>query len=114
MKLMWIAVLMVASTLAPIVSARGESGDVKIFWPPADGQVRAGVENLLVYDATPGPNGSHLHVWVDDQRGPGVRNWDGTYDLPGLNPGEHVITIKVVDKEHRPTGVEKSIRIIAQ
>jgi len=51
---------------------------------------------------------------VDGERGPGVHTLTGTYDLPELTPGEHVITIKVVDKGHVPTGPEKTIKVRAE
>ncbi len=68
----------------------------------------------MAYEVTPGPGEHHIHVWVDDKRGPGIHKMKGTYILPKLSPGEHVITIKTVDKEHSPTGTEKSIRLIAK
>jgi len=38
----------------------------------------------------------------------------GVYSLPKLSPGVHVITIKIVDKDHTPTGPEKSIQVTAK
>ena len=40
----------------------------------------------------------------DGERSPGIHDLKGTYRLPKLTPGEHVITLKLVDKGHVPTG----------
>jgi hypothetical protein len=106
--------LVAVLALAPLYTARGEVAAIKILSPADHAQVNAGEEHQLAYEVTPGPGGSHFHVWVDDQRGPGVHSSIGTYTLPKLSPGEHVISIKVVDKEHRPIGIEQSIRVTAQ
>jgi hypothetical protein len=87
---------------------------VKILSPANNAQVDAGETYPLSYEVTPGPGGNHFHVWVDNERGPGVHDSKGTYTLPKLSPGAHVITIKVVDKGHVPTGPAKSINVTAK
>jgi len=86
---------------------------IKILSPEDNGHIDAGEEYGLQYEVTPGPGGDHFHVWVDDDRGPGVHDTKGTYKLPKLSAGKHTITIKVVDKDHVPTGPQKSITVIA-
>jgi hypothetical protein len=114
MKLSRSVFLIVVLTMAPLFAARGEVAAIKILSPADHAQVNAGEEHRLVYEVTLGPGGHHIHVWVDDKRGPGIHDLKGMYTLPKLSPGEHVITIKMVDKEHSPTGFEKSIRLIAK
>ncbi len=91
-----------------------DAASIKILSPANNAQLDAGEEYPLSYEVTPGPGGDHFHVWVDDQRGPGVHNSKGKYTLPKLSPGAHVITIKVVDKGHVPTGPQQSIRVTAK
>jgi hypothetical protein len=94
--------------------ASAEMTSIKIAAPADNERIEAGEAYQLVYEVIPGPGGDHFHVWVDDKRGPGVHETKGTYTLPKLSPGEHVITIKVVDKGHIPTGPQKSIKLSAQ
>lgn len=114
MKVLRLAVLIAVWSLTSLLAAHGEVPAIKILSPADRAQINADQEYPLTYEVALGPGGSHFHVWVDDKRGPGVRNVTGTYILPGLSPGEHVITLRIVDKEHSPTGIEKSIRLTAK
>ncbi len=114
MKLLGIPFLIVVLALAPLFVARGEVASIKILSPADHAQVNAGEEHQLAYEVILAPGSHHIHVWVDDKRGPGIHDLKGMYTLPKLSPGEHVITIKMVDKGHSPTGFEKSIRLIAE
>jgi hypothetical protein len=91
-----------------------QKASIKILSPANHAQLDAGEEYPLKYEVIPGPGGDHFHVWVDDDRGPGVHDAKGTYMLPKLSPGTHTITIKVVDKGHVPTGPEQSITVTAK
>jgi hypothetical protein len=97
--------------LALPASALAEEASIKILSPGDGAQLDAGEEYPLQYEVVPGPGGDHFHVWVDSERGPGIHTAKGTYTLPKMTAGEHVITIKVVDKGHVPTGPQKSIKV---
>lgn len=96
---------------ASIASVPGAS--IKILAPVDGAHLDAGEEYPLNYEVVVGKGGDHFHVWVDGKRGPGIHSTSGKYTLPKLTPGEHIITIRVVDKDHVATGPEKSIRVIA-
>jgi hypothetical protein len=103
------------------LSARAESYDessstdsIKIVSPADKSQIDAGEEYPLKYEVTLGAGDDHFHVWVDDDRGPGIHDSKGTYTLPKMSPGTHEITIKFVDKGHIPTGPQKSITLVAK
>lgn len=96
---------------ASIASVPGAS--IKILAPTDGAHLDAGEEYPLNYEVTPGKGGDHFHVWVDGKKGPGIHSTSGKYTLPKLTPGEHIINIRVVDKDHVATGPEKSIRVIA-
>jgi hypothetical protein len=82
---------------------------------PADHSVLDADESYpLAYEVIPGTGSDHFHVWVDKDRSKGIHETKGTYTLPKLSPGKHTITIKLVDKDHVPTGPEKSIQVIAK
>ena len=86
---------------------------IKILSPADGSQLDAGETYPLSYEVTIGTGSDHFHVWVDDKRGPGIHDTKGTYKLPKMTPGEHTIAIKLVDKDHTPTGPEKSIKVMA-
>ncbi len=101
----------VKAEAASIAAVEGAS--ITILTPADGAHLDAGEEYPLKYEVKPGKGGDHFHVWVDDKRGPGIHDYQGTYTLPKLTPGEHVIYIGVVDKGHASTGPKKSIVVIA-
>jgi hypothetical protein len=110
LRLALIASLLLAIPLA----LRAEQASITIVSPKDGATLDADETYPLEYEVVPGPGGDHFHVWVDGERGPGVHSLKGKYDLPKLTPGEHTITIKVVDKGHVPTGPEKTIKVRAR
>lgn len=96
---------------ASIAAVDGAS--INILSPSDSARLDAYEEYPLAFEVALGKGGDHFHVWVDDKRGPGIHEKKGTYALPKLTPGEHVISIQVVDKSHVGTGPKKSIRVIA-
>jgi hypothetical protein len=97
---------------ASIAAVKGAS--IQITTPTDGAHLHAGVEYPLAYEVAAGAGGDHFHVWVDDKRGPGMHDPKGSYTLPKLTPGEHVIYIGIVDKGHVSTGPKKSIHVIAE
>lgn len=114
MRFKRLMLLILIMALPQTAVAGGEVASIHILSPADHAQIDAGKEYPLAYDVILGREGNHFHVWVDDTRGSGVRTLKGVYPLPKLSAGVHVITIKVVDKDHVPTGPEKSIEIIAR
>ncbi len=108
-----LVVLAVASlwVLAGPALRAEEKASIQILSPENGAQLDAGESYPLEYAVVPGPGGDHFHVWVDSERGPGVHDRKGVYQLPKMTPGEHTITLKVVDKGHVPTGPAKSIKV---
>jgi hypothetical protein len=96
---------------ASIASVPG--ANIKIVSPANNAKIDADEEYPLVYEVTPGKGGDHFHIWVDGNRSPGLHDVKGTYTLPKLSPGEHIISLRVVTKDHIATGPEKSIKVIA-
>src|ERR1700760_302179 len=84
---------------------------IQILKPADQAQLDAGEAYPLDYQVTLGPGDDHFHVWVDGDRSPGIHDLKGTYMLPKMTPGTHVITLKLVDKGHVPTGPQKSIQV---
>ena len=84
---------------------------IQILTPADHAHLSSGEPNTLDYQITLGPGDDHFHVWVDSERSPGIHDLKGTYMLPKMTPGTHVITLKLVDKNHVPTGPQKSIQV---
>jgi hypothetical protein len=99
--------------LAASAFAAGQPGgaSIQILKPADQAQLDAGESYPLEYQIALGPGDDHFHVWVDDERSPGIHDLKGTYMLPKMTPGVHVITLKLVDKGHVPTGPQTSIQV---
>ncbi len=102
-----------AGTALPL-AASADIGSVKILAPADNAMLDADEEYPLNYEIALGSGDDHFHVWVDDYKSPAQRTTKGTYTLPKLSPGKHVIYVKIVDKGHVPTGPEKTIHVTAR
>ena len=98
-----------AHALYDASDAKGAS--IQIVKPADHANLDSDEAYPLDYQIVLGPGSDHFHVWVDAERGPGIHDLKGTYMLPKMTPGQHVITIKQVDKGHVPTGPQKSITV---
>lgn len=82
---------------------------------PADGAVVAANQPVKVsYQATTGPKGDHVHLYVDGERVAVLKQLAGDYELKMLSPGKHKINIEIVTKEHKHIGVGKEISVEAR
>ena len=98
------------SLLLPVLAFAG-TASLKILSPGNDAQLDAGEPYPLQYEIVLGPGDDHFHVWVDGERSPGIHDLKGIYTLPKMTPGDHVITLKMVDKGHQPTGPQTAIKV---
>jgi len=104
-------ILFLLVLLASAAFAAPSASSVQILSPADHAQLDAGESYPLEYAVVLGSGDDHFHVWVDGERSPGIHDLKGTYRLPKLAPGEHVITLKLVDKGHVPTGPQTSITV---
>ena len=82
---------------------------------PADGALLDVMEqNKVEYEVIPGPNGDHVHFYVDGDETAILRQLKGSYTLGSLATGQHELCIKVVNKNHTPIGVEKCISVTVE
>lgn len=102
----------IAAAIAVPGLAFSATGSVTIS-SPAEGAKVAESGVKLTYDVEPGPGGDHVHVYVDGDQVALLRKLKGSYTLEKLSAGEHTVCIKVVDKGHAPTGVEKCVKVTA-
>lgn len=99
---------LVLSLAAPVAAS---SGSVLIHSPTPGQKLDIMEQNRLDYEVTPGPNGDHVHVYVDDKEVGILRQLKGSYTFESLPEGERTICIKVVNKAHVPIGVQECVKV---
>jgi hypothetical protein len=100
------ALLVLAS---PVFAA--DAGSISIT-SPANGATIPGGGNKLAFNVHLGPNGNHVHIYVDDQNPivfRDVSHCPCSIDLPELAPGKHTIVVKEATSSHAMTGVQASV-----
>jgi len=94
-------------------ASAADSGSITII-SPKEGAVLKGGGNKLEYNLHLSPNGSHLHIYIDDQDpiiGRNVSNCPCSIGLPALGPGKHVIAVKEATASHSLTGVQSTVTV---
>lgn len=110
----WILPTLVLSCALAGNAARAAEASVTIH-SPADGAALDVMEqNKVDYEVVPGPNGDHVHFYVDGEETAILRQLKGTHTLETLTPGPHDLCIKVVNRNHTPIGVERCITVTMQ
>jgi hypothetical protein len=93
------------------VFAADAAGSITIISPKSDAVLQS-AGNKLEFNVKLGPNGNHVHVYVDDQAPivyRDVSHCPCSIDLPKLSPGKHTITVKEATSSHAMTGVEGTV-----
>ncbi|MFP5405722.1 MAG: hypothetical protein ACLGHY_05100 [Gammaproteobacteria bacterium] len=82
---------------------------------PTEGQkLDAMAQTRVTYEVVPGPNGDHVHLYVDGKEVAILRQLTGTHTLETMSTGAHDICIKVVNKAHTPVGVVKCVKVAVE
>lgn len=107
---------MFASLLLALFCGTAYATDGKItISSPANGAMVSAKDMVpIVYDATLGPNGDHLHLYVDGNRVDVLRQLKGGTQLDALAAGKHHICFSENTKSHAPTGVESCVDVVSQ
>lgn len=100
-----------AALLACAQVGLAQDGSVTITQPMEGAQLDGMAQNKVVYEALPGPQGDHVHLYVDDKEAAILRQLKGEYMLKNLASGPHDICIKVVNKGHTPVGIEQCVKV---
>jgi hypothetical protein len=111
-RLKWILSLACA-VLAGLVLAAGPPS-VTISAPVDGAALSAKSKIPVTYDAVPGPEGNHLHVYVDGKE---VGQWHrlkGTQTLAPMTAGKHEICLHLATKAHVELGVNKCTSVTVQ
>ena len=95
-------------------SALAAEGKITISSPAHGALISADSKFALNYEATLGPKGDHLHLYVDDKRIDVLRQLKGSYDIDALTPGKHKICLTENTKWHGSTGLESCVDVVSQ
>lgn len=106
-----IAALIFTLLVSPAFAA---DGSITISSPANDAEVKAGNDVSITYEAVLGPNGDHLHLYLDGKRIDILHQTKGGADVGRLAPGKHEICLEVNSKAHVPTGVRRCIDVTAK
>jgi len=102
----------VLAALASPVWAADSAGSITITSPANDAVLQSGAGNKLDFNVHLGPNGNHVHIYVDDQAPivfRDVSHCPCSIDLPKLSSGKHTIVVKEATSSHAMTGVQGSV-----
>lgn len=105
--------LLGVALLACSQAGLAQEASVKITSPAEGAKFEAMAKINVAYEVMPGPNGDHVHLYVDNKEAAILRQLKGSHSLPPLASGPHDICIRVVNKGHTPIGVEQCVQVAA-
>src|SRR6476659_10496157 len=82
-----------AFAAAPSAAAPKVAASIQILKPADHTNLDSDEAYPLDYQVALGQGADHFHVWVAADRSPGIPDLKGTYMLPKMTPGQHVITL---------------------
>jgi len=91
--------------------AQSAAASVTINEPQDGAEVASGKPVTLKYQVVPGPQGDHVHVYVNGTEVAILRELTGSYTVGVLPAGRNELAIKVVNRAHVPIGVESSVTV---
>lgn len=89
-------------------------GKITIASPADNTVVNAKAKVMVEYEAMLGPNGDHLHLYVDGKRIDVLRQLKGKAELDALPTGKHKVCLAENTKAHVVTGVETCVNLTSQ
>lgn len=117
MKTITRSVMAIAIGFSIGTSYAADAGSISIITPSDGAVVQGNTISKLIYRVKLGPQGNHLHVYVDDQKPIVDREVTGcpcAVDLPPLSPGKHIIIVKEARADHSLTGLQSSTVFITR
>lgn len=96
------------------VWAADSAGAITISSPVNGAVLASGAGNKLQFNVSLGPNGNHVHIYVDDQSpivDRDVSRCPCSIDLPTLSSGTHTIAVKEATSGHAMTGVQSAVTV---
>ncbi len=106
-----IAVAVSAVLLSATTQAFAAEGKVKIVYPENGASV--GQSMKLEFEAQPGSEGDHLHLYVDGKRVDVIHQLMGS-TMVSLTPGSHHVCLEVNTKGHVAASPQTCIDVTAK
>ncbi len=100
--------------LASAGSAFAEAGSITISAPLDKATVSQNDDVEITYAATLGPNGDHLHLYLDNKRIDVLHQLKGKADVGLIPLGDHKICLAENTSSHVPTGLETCITVTSK
>jgi len=104
----------VCAFLLVSANAFAAASKVTISSPANGAKVSKDSSVELSYEAVPGPDGDHLHLYLDGKRIDVLHPMKGKADVGMLDPGKHQICLTVNTSGHVPTGAEACIDVTSK
>lgn len=95
-------------------SAQAAAAKITITAPANNATVSQHDYVELSYEAIPGPEGDHLHFYVDNKRVDVLHAMKGKADAGILPPGKHHICLLLNTKGHVAIGTEECIDVVSK
>lgn len=92
-------------------NALAAQGKVTISSPMNGTMLSANDKVALTYEAVPGSDGDHLHLYLDGKRIDIIHQLKGVAEVGMLDPGGHHICLAINTKGHVPTGAEGCVDV---
>lgn len=92
-------------------NALAAPGKVIISSPTNGAMFSTNDKVVLTYEAVPGPDGDHLHLYLDGKRIDIIHQLKGMAEVGMLDPGSHHICLAINTKSHVPTGAEGCVDV---
>jgi hypothetical protein len=94
-----------------VPAALAADASVTISSPRDGAKISPKTEVDVVYEVTLGPNGNHVHLYVDSNDAVVLRALKGSHSVGTLAAGKHEICVKVVTKAHTPIGAQACVNV---
>lgn len=109
LKLKSLAVLLAVGCYSSSVFA--EPASVSISSPLDGVKLDPKVRCRVYYEVKLGSKGDHAHLYLDNKQVGELRRIKDSYTLNSLALGEHEICVKIVNKSHKPIGVQQCNKV---
>ncbi len=102
-----LALLLVLNLYIP--SGMTAAAEISISNPVGGTVFRPGSKIEVSFEATPGPTGDHVHLYLDDRKPVVIQQLKGSHTLDSVAAGKHGLCARIVDKEHAEIGVQDCV-----
>ncbi|HET7061342.1 MAG TPA: hypothetical protein VFI43_04100 [Nitrosospira sp.] len=97
-----------------VPAALAADASVTISSPQNGAKFSPRTEVDVVYEATLGSNGNHVHLYVDGDEPVVLHAMKGSHSVGKLTVGLHKICINVVNKAHAPVGAQACVNVTVE